>query len=510
MSEFKEIKIQELVASTTNPRTQFEEDSLNELAESIKSHGVLQPIIVRVHPEQSKKFEVVCGERRYRASKIAKQKTIPASVRELSDDEVFELQIIENLERKDVHPLDEAIAFKRMLDSGKYSMEDIAAKFAKNLTFVAQRLKLNDLIPELREDFIKGEFGIGHAVLFARINVERQKAYFETIGTWRNPGYGSVSKLKTFLEEESYDLDEAIFPLDDPQLNPEAGACLNCPKRTAFNQVLFPEIEDNLCMDSVCYSKKDQNFRVRKLKELLDENPNLICVTGYSTVNKELLELVESYGIKPLTYQDYDTYTSANTDAFDLIDFKTIKINITSRKGKSQTNSSAEESLAEELLAVKLRASRALELDREKIYKRAYDEIYQIDEKKEILLNGEALTREEAVATALALGGGYPNPNFIKENFNVDTSPYGYDLYLFYKENLTTEILNKFIKRFALMQLVSVGRMDFKKDSYPAAAFDIFTHYFPKEIELFTMEQNAVAEKRIKKSDAGYKYFRTK
>lgn len=501
MSEFKELKLSELVASSTNPRTEFEETSLNELAESIKAHGVLQPIIARVHPEDSKKFEVVCGERRFRASKLAKQKTIPASIRVLNDDEVFEIQIIENLERKDVHPMDEAVAFRRMLDSGKYSMEDIAAKVAKNLTFVAQRLKLNDLIPELKEDFLKGEFGVGHAVLFARINPERQKDFFETLGTWQNPGYGSVSKLKEYLEERSEDLDDAIFPLDDPMLNLEAGACLNCPKRTANNPVLFPEIEDNLCMDSVCFSKKDHNYRIRKIKEMLDENPNMICVTGYSAVSKDLIDTVESYGVKPLTYNDYDQYMSAKTEAFHLEKFEFVKINITSRKGRNQTGESAESNLVEEISNIKARAERALELDREKIYKRVYDEIYEDSEKKEILLNGEPLNRNEAIATALAICG-YQDRDFLEQKFNIDSVPHGYELYLFFKENLTTEILNRLIRRFVLNQVVSVGRMDYKKDSYPAAAFDIFSHYFPSEIELFTLEQTAIAEKRIKKSDS--------
>ena len=133
-----------------------------------------------------KKHEIVCGERRYRASCIAGVKTIPVSIRELNDDEVFEIQIIENLERKDVHPMDEAKAFKKMIDSGKYTVEDISAKIAKNQTFVAQRLKLNDLIDELQEDFFKGEFGVGHAVLYSRLTNEKQSDIFSDATTGWN------------------------------------------------------------------------------------------------------------------------------------------------------------------------------------------------------------------------------------------------------------------------------------------------------------------------------------
>ena len=255
MSEFKELKLSDIFPSRTNPRSEFEENSIRELSESIKQHGVLQPIIVREQVDRDNKYDLVCGERRYRASILAELETIPASIRELTDDEVFELQIIENLERKDVHPMDEAVAFKKMIDSGKYTLEDIAAKVAKTETFIAQRLKLNDLIPELKEDFLKGEFGIGHAVLLSKIGEQDQKEIFDDSKSQWNPGYGTIKELKDTIEGESFDLDDAIFSLLDEELLPKAGACVFCPKNSASNPVLFPDEKDkDTCFDKAFIS----------------------------------------------------------------------------------------------------------------------------------------------------------------------------------------------------------------------------------------------------------------
>lgn len=504
MSEFKELKLSELVASSTNPRTEFEETSLNELAESIKAHGVLQPIIARVHPEDSKKYEVVCGERRFRASKLAKQKTIPVSIRELTDDEVFEIQIIENLERKDVHPMDEAIAFRRMLDSGKYSMVDIAAKVAKNLTFVAQRLKLNDLIPELKEDFLKGEFGVGHAIMFARIDEQRQKEFHESLGSYYSPGYGSIKSVQEHLDRKNADLDKALFPLDDATLISEVGACVSCMKCAAANPVLFPEADENFCYDTTCYGKKDLAFKIRELRRILDEKPETIVVKGWGFDNKEILEVVESYGISPLDERHYENYGSKNkVQAFELRAFKCTEVYL--KKSLDSDTSKSEdpkEHLKEEISKIKDRADRALELDREKIYIRAIKEITKDEERNQKMLNSGPLELCEKKALALAILS-YADDNWIKKEYGEEIG------YMNRHEQLnkifSEEFLNKLIRHHIQRTLISETIADFGKSDRPAYMHAIFSHYFPSEIELFTLEQTAIAEKRIAKSDARIK-----
>lgn len=502
MSEFKELKLSELVASSTNPRTEFEETSLNELAESIKAHGVLQPIIARIHPEDSKKYEVVCGERRFRASKLAKQKTIPVSIRELTDDEVFEIQIIENLERKDVHPMDEAIAFRRMLDSGKYSMEDIAAKVAKNMTFVAQRLKLNDLIPELKEDFLKGEFGVGHAIMFARIDEQRQKEFHESLGSYYSPGYGSIKSVQEHLDRKNADLDKALFPLDDATLISEVGACVSCMKCAAANPVLFPEADENFCYDTTCYGKKDLAFKIRELRRILDEKPETIVVKGWSFENDQILEIVESYGITALEYNvQYTEYGDQKNrvDAFNLKKF-TFEGVFLKKGAKSNVDSDDPTvNIQEEICKIKDRASRALELDREKIYIRAIKEITKDEERNQKMLNSDPLELCEKKALALAILS-YADDNWIKKEYGEEIG------YMNRHEQLdkifSDEFLNKLIRHHIQRNLISESIADFGKSDRPAYMHAIFSHYFPSEIELFTLEQTAIAEKRIKKSDS--------
>lgn len=502
MTEFKELKLSELVASSTNPRSEFEENSLNELAESIKSHGVLQPIIVRVHPEENKKFEVVCGERRYRASKIAKMKTIPVSVRELTDDEVFEIQIVENLERKDVHPLDEAIAFRRMLDSGKYTMEDIAAKVAKTLTFVAQRLKLNDLIHELKEDFLKGEFGIGHAVLFARIDQQRQKEFHESLDSYYSPGYGSIKSVQEYLDRKNADLDEALFPLDDATLVPGVPECITCLKCAAANPVLFPETDENYCYDTTCYGKKDLAFKIRDLKRMIEETPEIVIVKGWDFDNKQIIEVVESYGIKALEYNvGYNEWGNQKdrVEAFNLkkFRFEPIFLKDSSKAFKDQHDS--EGSIKEEISKIKDRAERALELDREKIYIRAINEIKKDDERNNKMLTSEPLEVCEKKALALAILS-YQDDNWIKKDYGVKIG------YMNRHEQLdkifSDEFLNKLIRHHIQRELITESLADFERLDKPRYVHAIFSHYFPKEIELFTLEQTAIAEKRITKSNA--------
>lgn len=132
-SNFKLIPVGEIKVSLTNPRKHFDDSTLTELSESIKEHGVLQPILVRPIPPldtEKVKYELVCGERRFRASKLAGLTEIPAMVKELTHIEAFEAQILENLQREDVSPLDEARAFSSLMQ--KETIDWLASKINKS------------------------------------------------------------------------------------------------------------------------------------------------------------------------------------------------------------------------------------------------------------------------------------------------------------------------------------------------------------------------------------------
>src|SRR6266481_4376171 len=145
ISSIQDIPLEKIRESTTNPRTQFDQSKLAELAENIRQHGVLQPILVRPLPKgAADTYELVAGARRYRASKLAGRESIPATVRELTDAQALELQVIENVQRVDVHPLDEAEGYAALveLQPDTYTVESIAARVGRSPAYVSGRLRL--------------------------------------------------------------------------------------------------------------------------------------------------------------------------------------------------------------------------------------------------------------------------------------------------------------------------------------------------------------------------------
>jgi ParB family chromosome partitioning protein len=145
----KVIPVDRIESNPRNPRLAFDQDSLEELASSIREHGVLQPILVR--PVDENRFQLVAGERRWRASKIAGQLTIPALVEDIDDDTAMEISIIENLQREDISVLDEAAMYDRMIREHGYSIRKLAEKLGKDKGYLENRLRLADAPPEVRE-----------------------------------------------------------------------------------------------------------------------------------------------------------------------------------------------------------------------------------------------------------------------------------------------------------------------------------------------------------------------
>ena len=141
------VALADIQPSGFNPRKRFDETSLYELAESIKQQGVLQPITVRP-VDGTDRYGIVFGERRYRASVIAGRDEIPAIVTELSDEEAEEMAITENLQRKDVTPVEEAAAYQRLIESGRHTVQTLAQLFGKNENYIRTRLKFTALSPK--------------------------------------------------------------------------------------------------------------------------------------------------------------------------------------------------------------------------------------------------------------------------------------------------------------------------------------------------------------------------
>lgn len=167
-----ELKITDIVANETQPRRAFGQDTLNELAESIKEHGVVQPIVVR---KDGSGYEIVAGERRWRAARLAGIKTIPVVVKDYSKAQAMEIALIENLQREDLNPIEEANAYRTLMEEHKVSQDDIAKRIGKSRPKVANTLRLLNLNEEVRELLISGELSAGHGrALLAISNQARQ------------------------------------------------------------------------------------------------------------------------------------------------------------------------------------------------------------------------------------------------------------------------------------------------------------------------------------------------
>ena len=167
------VAIDRIEANPEQPRLAFDEASLNELAASIREHGVLQPILVR--PLDAMRFQLIAGERRWRASVIAGLDTIPALIEEIDDDTALEISIIENLQREDLSPLDEAAMYDRMVREHGYSIRKLAEKLGKDKGYLENRLRLADAPPEVRELVSLRKDTLSHAYELMKVEDARKR-----------------------------------------------------------------------------------------------------------------------------------------------------------------------------------------------------------------------------------------------------------------------------------------------------------------------------------------------
>ncbi|HYD34420.1 MAG TPA: ParB/RepB/Spo0J family partition protein, partial [Methylophilaceae bacterium] len=181
------LPIDKVHPSPTNPRKRFDAEMLQEMADSIRQHGVMQPILVRKHPSIEDEYEIVSGECRYRGSIVAEVETIPAVIRELSDIDAMKLQVIENLQRNDLHPLEEAQGFKSLMETAGITAEELADTVGKSRTFVYDSLKLLDLPEPAKDAFFEGNMNRSTAILITRLEEDDAKAAVQQITTSEAP-----------------------------------------------------------------------------------------------------------------------------------------------------------------------------------------------------------------------------------------------------------------------------------------------------------------------------------
>ncbi|MEM7146545.1 MAG: ParB/RepB/Spo0J family partition protein [Verrucomicrobiota bacterium] len=208
------VALSEIVASPFQPRQHFREEQLNELVESIREHGVIQPLIVR---KVSRKLELIAGERRWRAATNLGLDEVPVIVREASDRDVLELSLIENLQREDLDPIEEALAYVRLAKEFKLRQEDIAKRVGKNRATVANSMRLLDLAKAVQDLLAHGQISTGHAkAILGLKSKEEQKLVAEMV----------VKKTLTVRQTERL-VSEKLAPSPDKVAKKRTGAAVD-------------------------------------------------------------------------------------------------------------------------------------------------------------------------------------------------------------------------------------------------------------------------------------------
>jgi ParB/RepB/Spo0J family partition protein len=242
-------------------RAHYDEAALKEFAENIKAAEVFEPIIVRPKPlsNGSESFEIVAGERRWRASRLAGLDSIPAIVRTVDDRQMLEIQLVENLHREGMHELEEAEGYEILMQQHGYGIEELVAKIGRKRPYVYARLKLLALDKKSREAFYAGKLTAATALLLARIPVPalQQEALKAITQGWRGDPMSFRDAQQHIQDRYMTRLKDAPFDQKLADLVPGAGPCGKCPKLSGNQPELFGDIKNaDVCTDPSCYANK--------------------------------------------------------------------------------------------------------------------------------------------------------------------------------------------------------------------------------------------------------------
>ncbi|EAQ49940.1 ParB/RepB/Spo0J family partition protein [Leeuwenhoekiella blandensis] len=281
------------------PRKTFNDDALQQLSESIEKHGVLQPITVR---QLNGHYIIVMGERRYRASKLAGKKTVPCIVRTYETNDILEVQIIENLQRQDVEPTEEAEAIAYL--SEKYAPTEIAKRLGRTDNFIRQRLKLAGLIDGFKQFVRNGEMTISLGVGVALFEPEQQQMMLETMGE-----DFSAHQINRMIKDQTYDLEKASFDVADKKLVPKAGSCVECPFNAANQGNLFGDGK-MVCTKAACFETKKSKSFLNLIEKSKKENifliPEIRQYWADDENNQLIISQLEKKGLKVYLLDDVE------------------------------------------------------------------------------------------------------------------------------------------------------------------------------------------------------------
>lgn len=302
--------------SAYNPRKHYAEESLAELAESIRQQGVLQPIKVRPLAEPDR-YEIVFGERRYRAAQIAGLAEIPVTIAAYSDEEAEEIAITENLHREDVTPIEEANAYQRLIDSGRHDVSTLAILFGKCENYIRSRLKFTALIPEIAELMTAESISIGVANEICRYGEDIQREVYEQHLKCAG-GYGS------WLGMKATEIAEAIqhhYTNNLEHYSFDKSVCALCPSNTN-HLLLFSDGGCGNCTNRKCLAEKVTSHIVDEAVKAVENDPHIVLSHGKYCYNSEAVNRLKGMGYE-VAATDYVTRFPKLDETPDAEDYDT-------------------------------------------------------------------------------------------------------------------------------------------------------------------------------------------
>ena len=547
--QIQNLSINKVIPDPMQPRKTFNEALLKQLSESIKKHGVLQPITVR---KSGKEYVIVMGERRFRASKLASKKTIPCIVRTYKNNDVLEVQIIENLQRQDVEPTEEAEAIAFL--SEKYVPSEIAKRLGRSDNFIRQRLKLAGLIEGFKHFVRNGDMTISLGIGVALFEPEEQQMMLETMGEDFN-----AHQVNRMIKDQTFDLEKAPFDIADKKLIAKAGACIECPFNAANQGNLFGDGK-MVCTKSACYeSKKSKSFlnlidKSKKEKIILipeiqkywaDEERNQLIIaqlenSGLKVYLLDDVEIIER-PIEPTIeaikkeYQHYDyseaelkeeyndalenytekleTYNSAKENGFlngivfhsETYRHKEVFVKIVEKSKNNSTTHSAP--LAERKMADCTPEEQIVKINEREIRKKQiennkqFEEVVEMIRETKYIETKKTLSLDEMVAFSLSLyenNVGYPSQQKYFTGLLGDTSKMTrIEIVENFKKKFKKETFHKLI-RYILTKQVHFGESNHVNNLTNISFYNAIQGYYKSKIAGI---EKQYAEKRSKREE---------
>lgn len=535
--KIQQIQINNISEQTINPRGLITHGSVLELSENISQYGLLNPIQLR--KLKGDKYDVIAGRRRLLAYKLLKLKVIDAIVIDADDVTAYEISIIENLQREDIHPLKEAEAMKILLKTK--SIEDLPAILNKSAAYVSRNLKLNDLNDDIKKKFLEDKLSLDHCLELCRLSPADQKKAFSFISfddpnNWENKikAFRPVEHLRSYIDINIVNsLDKVAFSKEDPKLYESAGSCLLCPKRSGNNKSLFNDIKNDCCFDANCYQIKLKLHCIKLFDKLIGEGYKVKFLSGSyslngSEINKIGKGIADIDTKKILFNSDYKVLKKESPESLKgiwidgsnpgtVVNFEIYKQSSMSM----QSEEKAAMTIPQTIEKTKQRLERAIELDRAKIYPLLHQNILnKIDhyDVKSISKKQPELIKEERRLFILGL---YERSNMDFQTFMDKTFFKGIDMSQYARKDdkakmfklidgITDQQFRQITRAFIKFTFFETNAMRLERDIFLYdSLLSITDHYDHSKTAQLLAEQSEIRAKRESRAEEKIKVLKS-